>query len=171
MVQTLRSEVTGHKARATTEERPMDQPIRAAGNSTPIACDMTTARDTPDERMAEYDRLFARTFVGRERTSAGIRFRLRADEGVEAWVRDLAAREKACCPFYDFSIATVGTEVHWDVRVVDDDTARAVLDAFYDVPDTAAGGAHAMADRLTGLGFVITTDDTGTATEVRPGPS
>src|SRR5215217_5034839 len=74
------------------EERPMDQP-----RTTPIACDMTDAPDTPEERIAEYDRLFSRTFVGRERTPAGIRFRLRADDGVEAWVRDLAAREQACC--------------------------------------------------------------------------
>ena len=129
----------------------MDQP-----SATPIACDMTTAPDTPEERMAEYARLFSQTFVGRERTSTGIRFRLRADDGVEAWVRDLAAREKACCPFFDFTIATVGAEVQWDLWVVDDDTARAVLDEFYDVPETAEGGAQRMMDRLSGLGFEVT---------------
>jgi hypothetical protein len=134
----------------------MDQPITPAANRTPVACDMTTARDTPEERMAEYDRLFAQTFVGRERTGEGIRFRLRADDGVEAWVRDLAVREKACCPFFDFDIATVGDEVHWDMRVIDDDTARAVLNEFYDIPQRAAGGAQRMMDRLSGLGFEVT---------------
>ena len=129
----------------------MDQP-----GATPIACDMTDARDTPEERMAEYDRLFSQTFVGRERTPAGIRFRLRADDGVEAWVRDLSAREKACCPFFDFTVSTVGDELHWDIQVVDDDTARAVLDEFYDVPEAAAGGAQRMMDRLGGLGFEVT---------------
>jgi hypothetical protein len=133
-----------------------------------IACDMTDAPDTPQERMAEYGRLFAETFVGRERTPEGIRFRLRADDGVEAWVRDLMAREKACCPFFDFSLTAVGAELHWDVGVVDDDTARAVLDEFYDVPHTAAGGVQGMADRLAGRGFVVTTGDGGTTTEVRP---
>ena len=83
---------------------------------------------TGPQRMAEYGRLFAQALVGRERTAGGIRFRLRADEGVEAWVRDLAAREKACCPFFDFSVHTVGDEVHWDATVVDDDIARTILD-------------------------------------------
>jgi hypothetical protein len=133
-----------------------------------IACDMTGAPDTPEERMAEYDRLFAQTFAGRERTAEGIRFRLRADDGVEAWVRDLMAREKACCPFFDFTVTTVGDEVHWDAWVVDDDTARAVLDQFYDLPDTASGGSRAMASRLDDLGFEITTNDAGTQPEVRP---
>lgn len=100
----------------------------------PIACDMTNAPDTGPERMAEYRRLFAETFVGRERTSAGIRFRLRAGQGIEDWVRDLAAREKACCPFFDFNVTTDGDEVRWEVSVVDDDLARAVLDEFYALP-------------------------------------
>jgi hypothetical protein len=130
---------------------------------------MTTAQDTPEERMAEYGRLFAQTLVGRERTPDGIRFRLRAGDGVEAWVRDLSAREKACCPFFDFAVATVGAEVRWDVTVIDDDTARAVLDEFYNVPETAAAGVQGMEDRLTGRGFAITINDGGTVTEVRPG--
>jgi hypothetical protein len=58
--------------------------------ATPIACDMTDAPDTAEERMAEYGRLFARSLTGRERTAGGIRFRFRAEDGVEAWVRDPA---------------------------------------------------------------------------------
>ena len=80
----------------------MDQPT----TTTPIVCDMTTATDNGPERLLEYERLFAQALVGRERTAEGIRFRLRADDGVEAWVRDLAAREKACCAFFDFRITT-----------------------------------------------------------------
>lgn len=102
-----------------------------------ITCDMSTARDTPAERLAEYRRLFAQALVGRERTAEGIRFRFRADEGVEAWVRDLAAREKACCAFFDFAVAAEGHEVRWDASVVDDDAARAILDEFYDLPDAS----------------------------------
>lgn len=100
----------------------------------PIACDMTNAPDTGPERMAEYRRLFAEAFVGRERTSAGIRFRLRAGPGIEDWVRDLAAREKACCPFFDFNVTTDDDEVRWDASVVDDDLARAILDELYALP-------------------------------------
>ena len=122
----------------------------------PIACDMTDRAGHPrgaDGRV----RPAVRTDPRRARAHVeGVRFRLRADDGVEAWVRDLAAREKACCPFFDFTIATVGAEVQWDLWVVDDDTARAVLDEFYDVPETAEGGAQRMMDRLSGLGFEVT---------------
>jgi hypothetical protein len=124
----------------------------------PIACDMTNAPDTPEERLAEYGRLFAAHLVGRERTAAGIRFRFRADEGVEAWVRDLAAREKACCAFFDFAVATVGHDVIWDGRVVDDDTAREILEEFYQLPEAAGLGVDALMGRYTERGLTFITD-------------
>jgi hypothetical protein len=128
-----------------------------AGVDVPVvACDMSTAPDTPDERIAEYVRLFGQHLISRERTTDGIRFRLRAEEGVEAWVRDLAAREKACCPFADFAVATVDNEVVWDATVIDDDLARAVLDEFYRVAGTEED-FESMDRRLTGLGFTVTT--------------
>ena len=125
----------------------------------PIACDMTTASDTPQERLDEYGRLFAAHLKGRERTpEGGIRFRFHAGDGVDAWVRDLAAREKACCAFFDFDVATVGDEVIWDGRVVDDDTARDLLDEFYALPETAGLGVDALKGRYTerGLTFITT---------------
>jgi hypothetical protein len=97
--------------------------------STPIACDMTTARDTPDERLAEYRRLFGRAV--RERTATGVRFRFPAEPGIEEWVRDLAAREKECCPFFGFDITVEGGEVLWGAAVPDTDAARGVLEDFY----------------------------------------
>jgi hypothetical protein len=133
----------------------------------PIACDMTGAPDTGPERMAEYQRLFTEALVGRERTGAGIRFRLRADAGVEDWVRDLATREKACCPFFDFSVATVGDEVHWDATVVDDDTARAILDEFYVLPDNLEGGLEGWENRLKQRGLEIVASQDGIVKEVR----
>lgn len=147
----------------------MDQPSVPTAGSTPIACDMTDAPDTGEERMAEYGRLFAQALVGRERTTGGIRFRLRAGDGVEAWLRDLSAREKACCPFFDFDVAAVGDEVRWDVTVVDDDVARAVLDELYHLPETVADGMKGLEDRLTGRGFQMSTNPAGTVTGVRPG--
>jgi hypothetical protein len=104
----------------------------------PIACDMTGAPDTPSQRMAEYSRLFTENLVGRERTDTGIRFRLRADDGVEDWVRDLAVREEACCPFFRFSVTKHDDEMWWDASVIDDDIARQILDAFYHLPDAVA---------------------------------
>ena len=85
-------------------------------NPMPIVCDMSTAPDTGPQRLAEYDRLFSTHLLGRERRADGIRFRLRADHGVEAWVRDLAAREKACCAFLDFQIVVEHSQVAgWDL--------------------------------------------------------
>jgi hypothetical protein len=125
---------------------------------TPIVCDLTNAPDTGPERLREYQRLFAQALIGRERTADGIRFRLRADEGVEAWVRDLAAREKACCAFFDFRVRVEAGQVHWDATVVDDDIARAVLDEFYDLPDTLGEGVEGIEHRLTGRGLRVLSD-------------
>jgi hypothetical protein len=141
-----------------------------AAARTPIACDMTDAPDTAEERMAEYGRLFAQALTGRERTDEGVRLRFRADDGVEAWVRDLAAREKACCPFFDFAVSTTGGEVWWDVSVVDgvvdDDMARTIVDEFYKAPDTVADGVAGMVDRLGQRGLVVVTNTSGTLMQV-----
>jgi hypothetical protein len=106
-------------------------------NPMPIVCDMSTAPDTGPQRLAEYGRLFSTYLLGRERRGDGIRFRLRADHGIEAWVRDLAAREKVCCAFLNSQIAVEGDQVLWDITTIDDDIARAMLDEYYDLPDSA----------------------------------
>jgi hypothetical protein len=133
-----------------------------------IACDMTDASNTADERMAEYDRLFTQALAGRERTDEGVRLRFRADEGLEAWLRDLAAREKACCPFYDFAVSTTGGEVWWDISLVDgvaegdEGTARTLLDTYYYAPDYAGEGVAGMTRWLAGEGFAVTANESGT---------
>jgi hypothetical protein len=135
--------------------------IKAA--ATPIACDMTDAPDTGPERVAEYRRLFAQALIGRDRTPQGIRFRFRADDGIEQWVRELAAKEKSCCAFFTFTIACAGGEVLWDAGVVDDEAARAVLEEFYALPDTVAEGADALRDRFTQRGLAFIPDQPGMA--------
>jgi hypothetical protein len=127
----------------------------AAEPDAPVVCDLTAAPDTGEERMAEYGRLFARHLVGRERTSEGIRFRFRAADGVESWVRSLAAREHACCPFFGSSVTRVGDEIHWASSVVVGGVARAVLDEFYRLPETFAEGVDALAGRLDEQGFRV----------------
>jgi len=138
----------------------MDRKIVAV-DAPVVACDMTDAPDTPEDRMAEYRRLFDRHLISRERTARGISFRLRADDGVEAWVRDLLAREKACCPFFDFTLATADGELRWDIAVVDDDLARAVLDDFYRVMWGGDEDWGTVRGRLNDIGFTVTTRDTG----------
>jgi hypothetical protein len=139
--------------------------------TTPVACDMTDAPDTAEERMAEYGRLFAQALIGRERTGEAVRLRFRADDGIEAWVRDLAAREKACCRFYDFAVSTTGGEVWWDIRTVenvaDDDIARSLLDEFYYAPDTVGDGVAGMRERLAEAGWTVTTNASGRVMQIR----
>jgi hypothetical protein len=109
----------------------------------PAACALTGTPGAFAERMAEYQRLFRQYLTGRSRTGPGIRFRFRAEPGVEDWVRDLARREKACCGFFDFTVSTDGQEIRWDAAVADDEPARQALDEFYRLPDTLTASGQA----------------------------
>jgi len=131
----------------------------------PIVCDMTDATDSTAERLAEYQQLFARALIGRERTDTGIRFRFRADPGIAEQVRDISAREKACCAFFDFAVEQHGDEVTWDASVVDDPIARQILDEFYRLPETAADNVAVLHDRYAELGLTVVINDDG---NVRP---
>src|SRR5436190_4727598 len=76
-------------------------PARAGA---PVACDMSTASDTPHERLVEYDRLFEHALLGRERRANAVVLSFRADPATRAAVEDLARREAACCPFLDYRV-------------------------------------------------------------------
>jgi hypothetical protein len=78
------------------------------------------------------------------------------------WVRDLAAREKACCAFFSFAVTVHDDEVWWDASVVDDDAARQILDEFYRLPDTAAEGGTVLLDRFSEHGLHVMINDAGT---------
>ena len=105
-------------------------------NAIPIACDMTDATDTPEERLAEYQRLFSTGLIARERTERRIRFRFAERPGLADWVRDLSTREHACGPFMFFEVTSHGEELRWDITTVDDRAAKLVLDGLYDLPDS-----------------------------------
>jgi hypothetical protein len=122
---------------------------------------MTDAPDTAAERLAEYERLFTESLIGRERAHGGIRFRFRAGRGLEEWVRDLAAREKACCAFFSFVVSVHDDEVWWDASVVDDPVARQILDEFYRLPDTVTDGGTALFGRFSEQGLRVMINDGG----------
>ena len=124
----------------------------------PVVCDLTDAPDTAEERIAEYRRLFTEHLLGSSVADGAVRFRFRANDGVEAWVRDLMAREQRCCGFFAFSMYAEDGEVVWDARVGDDAAARAMLDEWARLPQTAEGGTAEVRDRWTarGLEFVGT---------------
>jgi hypothetical protein len=134
----------------------------------PIVCDMTDAPDTAAERLAEYERLFGTALAGRERIGDGIRFRFRDEPGLEDRVRDLAAREKACCAFFTFDITVQGDEVWMDAWVVDDDLARRILDEYYRLPESVAEGAGALFERFSQQGLEIMVRDEGVLRPATP---
>ena len=101
-----------------------------ATNATPVpplVCDMTDAPDSGEQRLDDYVCLFGAAFISRERTDTGMRWRLRADPGIETQARDLAARENACCAFLTITVTVTGGQVLWDATTIDDPAARAVL--------------------------------------------
>src|ERR1044072_5561780 len=115
----------------------------------PIACDMTTAVDTPDERLAEYGRVFDRALVRRERGEHTVALTFRASPETQATVERLARREAACCPFADYSVQTTDDEVVLTITG-DRDGVDEMLDAFYALPDLQLGLAGAD-DRRAGM--------------------
>jgi hypothetical protein len=69
----------------------------------PIACSLSV--DGARDRIAEWRVFFASSVDSVEQLAKErFRFRLVPDPGALADAVDLAQREKACCPFFDFSI-------------------------------------------------------------------
>jgi hypothetical protein len=112
----------------------------------------------PGEEMLACHQTGPRALVGRERTSTGIRFRCRVERDIEAWVRDLAAREKACCAFSSPDISTVGDEAHWDMAVTDHELARTILEEFYALPIALDEGLDTLRGHFTAQGLDIIED-------------
>ena len=93
----------------------------------PMACDMSTAEDTPEERLREYRALFDRALLRGERRAGATVLTFRADPATREAVEDLARREAACCPFLDYRVETAGDQLVWTIRGDSDET----LDAFH----------------------------------------
>jgi hypothetical protein len=159
----------------STENR-TTPPATAPEPAPALVCDMTDAPDTGEQRMQDYARLFA-AFISRERSDTGMRWRLRADPGIEALARDLAARENACCAFLTTTITVTDGQVLWDTTTIDDPAARAVLDMLYDLPEMQWDDVNEVHDRFvqtTGVPIVLTEGTTtrpATPDEIRFGPT
>jgi hypothetical protein len=110
-------------------------PARAGA---PIACDMSTAEDTPAERLSAYRRLFDRALARRERRTGAVVLAFRAEPGVHEAVADLARREGACCPFLDYRVEAAGDEVVWTIADPGHG-ADAILDEFHALPGHVGG--------------------------------
>jgi hypothetical protein len=120
---------------------------------------MSTAEDTPDERLRAYGQLFERALLRRERRADALVFVLRADPETRRAVEDLARREAACCPFLDHRIETHADEVIWTisnpVRGDERPAVDATLDAFHALPDHAGSDFAGLLDRLAEAGVHV----------------
>jgi hypothetical protein len=86
----------------------------------PDACTLPTAERPL--RLAEFDDLFATAVRRVEPVDPGhVRMSLTGPPGLAATVRDLTARETACCSFFTFTVtphpATGGEELTLDIEV------------------------------------------------------
>jgi hypothetical protein len=108
----------------------------------PIFCDMTTATDTPAERLVEYRALFAAHHLRTERTSGGVRHTFRG--AATGRLRDLVAREELCCSFLRLEVTALGEEVHWDIGTDAGTLAEAVVEDFAALPAALPAGLPAQ---------------------------
>jgi hypothetical protein len=117
----------------------MDTIIIHATPDAPIVCDMTTAADSPEERFAEYGRLYAHALIARDRTDDAFQFTFAAKPGVWEWIADLVRREAACCPFFSYEVERRDDQIVWTTRADTSpaalDAVRAMLDEVYAAPD------------------------------------
>jgi hypothetical protein len=105
----------------------------------PESCTLPTA-DRP-LRLAEFTALFATALQRLDRVDARrLRMTLSGGDDIETDVRDLAARESACCSFFSFTVTPTADAVVLDVEVPAAQTA--VLDG---LTALAAGASPAAA--------------------------
>jgi hypothetical protein len=110
----------------------------------PDACALPTAEQP--FRIAEFEALFARAVRSVDRlTDRRVRMQLAGEAGLEATVRDLTARESACCGFFGFTVTpaetSTGEAVTLDVEVPANYVE--VLDGLARLAETASAGRAA----------------------------
>ena len=102
----------------------------------PRSCTLPTTEQPL--RVAEFDALFAERPAGVSRPERlRLELVLTGDEGLEARVRDLVARESGCCSFFTFTVRPGPRHIGLDVEV--DGAHEAVLDALH---ERATAGAR-----------------------------
>lgn len=128
----------------------------------PIACDMSAATDTADERLEEYRQLFTRALLNVERQPGAVEFLFAAKPGIREWCIDLAEREAACCPFLGYHLTADPDVVRWTTTGDEHNEAvRAFLDMFQNAPAEFVKSPGALASVLEQSGFTFA-DKNGT---------
>jgi hypothetical protein len=75
----------------------------------PVACTLTG--EAMGARQRRWRDLADRAFVDRVETDRGLRLVFRAEPGVEAELQELAALERECCAFADWTVDGTAVEV------------------------------------------------------------
>jgi len=130
----------------------------AATSGAAIVCDLTDAHDTPEERLAEYGRLFAHALVARDRLETAVVFTFSAKPGVADWVVDLVRREAACCPFFAYTVEDSDAQVVWTTSTEVGPAGQAILDEFFAGPDRFDDGFAGLIARLAERDVNVVTD-------------
>jgi hypothetical protein len=119
-----------------------------------IACDLTGAPDTLDERFAEYGRLFQHALARRQRAAAAVEFEFAAKPGVAEWVADLARREATCCPFLAHHVSSDAAHVLWRISSeTAGPEAQFTLDEYHDLPERYRDGLQGHLERAAARGL------------------
>ena len=121
--------------------------------NTPMVCDFNGAPDTPQQRLAEYGRLFQAGPVSPQRTTTAVVLTFSGHQ-IASWVADLAAREAACCPFMSYLVTQDGDSVRWETSGSPD--VQPILDEYYELYHTAAtASVEDLIGHLAERGFNI----------------
>ena len=109
---TGRTRAARHHGRQPASDESGPVPQWAPGD----ACTLPTAQQPL--REAEFAALFATALRGVQRPSpTWLRLELDPRDEAETTMRDLTARESACCAFFDFQLTTTDSTLILDVRV------------------------------------------------------
>lgn len=87
----------------------------AMGFDIPESCTLPTAAH--QARQGEFEALFATALSAQRVGHLHLRLRFAGSDALANTVRDLAARESACCSFFDFTVCVDDDQVLLDVRV------------------------------------------------------
>jgi len=104
------------------------------GRNAQVSCTLDHAGGL--RRIAEFREVFDRAYLGSERVGDASRWRFQNQSGLVDELQQLAAKEMACCQFFDFQVRTVGNEIWWDIRTPT--TAKPVAEEFFALPQRVA---------------------------------
>ena len=77
-------------------------------------------------------------------------------------MRDLADREAACCPFFNYTVTEHDGQVSYKIAGDDDPIVQGILDELYQLSEHIGDGLPGLLQRLHDTGLDIQTNEDGT---------